>query len=69
MPNKHLKLEPHKITDRCWWYEQSGGIKIYVENTDDEDKYSHTEEYLIPWKHIRAALKRKDLPKPGKVKK
>lgn len=67
MGNKHLKREPHEITDRCFWYEENNGIKIYVDSTDyADDMYSHTEEYLIPWKDIRAALRRKDLPKAGK---
>ena len=69
MANKHLNRKPHKITDHCWWYEQQKGIEVVVEHTDDDDLYSHTAIYLIPWKDIRAALGRKDLPKAEKVKK
>lgn len=69
MANKHLKPEPHIITSRCWWYEQDDGISVVVEHIDDDDMYSHTENYLVPWEDIRTALSRKDLPEPEKVKK
>ena len=70
MANKHLKGEPHKITDRCWWYEQKDGMSLVVEHTHlTTGTRMHTATYLIPWKDIRAALRRKDLPKAEKVKK
>jgi hypothetical protein len=54
MANKHLKLEPHNINKDVWWYETHKGVETY----------SYTHGYLdtirIPWKDIRAALKRKD---------
>ena len=60
MSDKHLKPESHRVNNRCWWYEEEEGISIVVEHTDEKDKYNHTELYLIPWKDIRASLKRKD---------
>ena len=66
MANKHLSLKHNQIVDGCWWYEEEKGITVVVQHTDDNDSYSHTQLYLIPWKHIRAALGRKDLPRTGK---
>jgi hypothetical protein len=62
MANQHLKLDPHNITERCWWYEQDEGINIVVEHTtSDGNRWLHTEQYLIPWNEVRAALSRKEL--------
>ena len=70
MANKHLKLEPHHIMDGVSWYEMNSGINVLVEHTTrGGETYLHTQVYLIPWKDIRAALGRKDLPKVEKVKK
>ena len=62
MANAHLKLDPHHITESCWWYEQYDGINVVVEHrSDDGAQYFHTAQYLIPWNQVRAALSRKDL--------
>ena len=66
MANEHLRLKHHHIVDGCWWWEQNDGIRIIVHHTGDDNLYSHVEDYLIPWRDIRAALKRKDLPKAEK---
>lgn len=52
MANKHLKLKPHKPKSGLfWWYEGNDGISIYTGTGP---------AMCIPWRAIRAALKRKD---------
>lgn len=58
MSKKHLKLEPHQTEqtngDPAWWYEDVNGIDVYVETNN------MVCQVFIPWRDIRAALKRKD---------
>lgn len=64
MANKHLRLNSKAMlrlgennkwgsTDSAWWYEESGGITIVVQNT-------RPTQFRIPWGQVRAALERKD---------
>lgn len=57
MANKHLSRRPHQHDKSTgwWWYEETGGIEIYHGNPD-----GRSECLLIPWRCVRAALKRKD---------
>lgn len=58
MSDKHLNLEPTMMyhptvnggADESWWYEEAKGIVVVV----------HGKMARIPWRQIRAALKRKD---------
>jgi hypothetical protein len=43
------------VDDECWWYECKAGVSIVVRHTANG-----TVEYKIPWRQLRAALKRKD---------
>jgi hypothetical protein len=62
MGNSALKLDPHNITESCWWYEEEKGINVVVEHrSKDGATCYHTAQYLIPWDQVRAALSRKDL--------
>ena len=62
MGNSALKLEPHDITENCWWYEEEKGINVVVEHrSKDGATYYHTAQYMIPWSQVRSALSRKDL--------
>lgn len=61
MSAKHLREDPHKVHQNCWWYEENKGIFIVVEHTDIHGLRLHTQVYNIPWKSLRAALKRKDM--------
>lgn len=58
MKNKQKKLspEPQQTGDQGWWYyEENGGILVYVAEYRDP--------FLIPWRKLRASLKRKDAAK------
>jgi len=59
MAKKDLKLEPHDLDEDVWWYEDNKGIDLHVETVCPSGQRSH-QSYLIPWKEVRAALKRKD---------
>ena len=62
MAKKHLKNEPHQLPENFssegWWYEEMKGIDIHME-VRLGGQLTH-ESFFIPWKDIRAALKRKD---------
>jgi hypothetical protein len=55
MSEKHLKLEPHNINEHAWWYEEKNHISVVFHR---ENQGSQIVE--IPWRSIRAALKRLD---------
>ena len=57
MSKKHLQLDPHDIDSFWWWYEEPKGLCIVHQ---EEKEPMHTESRTIPWRLIRAALKRKD---------
>jgi len=56
--NDDLELKPHNINPIWWWYEESGGICVVhgVGGNASENMVN------IPWRSIRAALRRKDKP-------
>ena len=60
MANKHLKVTPHKTKKQpnAWWYEESWGVLVIVHR--DAMANRSAAAVTIPWKQIRAALKRKD---------
>ena len=63
MSNKHLKLTPHKIAHdpTAWWYEEAKGIFVVQDYYRAKDGlYLGTRSVVIPWRAIRAALKKKD---------
>ena len=57
MAQKDLKNTPHVVNENWWWYEENGGLIVchYPSTTD-----LGTCRVEIPWRSIRAALKRKD---------
>ena len=63
MGNKHLSLKPKIIQDSAWWYEEPSGISV-VHEIREGDRYIRTDTLNIPWRQIRAALKRKDKEAP-----
>jgi len=63
MANKHLQLAPHETSNpNLWWYEEPAGIVIVHGGPGHGPK----SEPVIPWRSIRAALRRKDKPKEKK---
>ena len=59
MSNKHLSLEPYTIDSNTWIYEGPDGLSLYLE-VQDKSRNQWVELKIIPWRKIRAALKRKD---------
>ena len=60
MSNKDLNRSPKFASDNVWWYEETSGIEIHIDHKyEDGIKFSH-QVITIPWRSIRAALKRKD---------
>ena len=63
MSNEHLKLTPHTIAHdpHVRWFEEPQGIWVVQEYYRAKDGlYLGTRSVVIPWRAIRAALKRKD---------
>lgn len=57
---KDLSRTPHKIrgTTRAWFYEEEQGICVVQDLYCSLKGYQGTRSVLIPWRAIRAALKR-----------
>lgn len=61
-----LSLKPQGVTDELWYYEEPRGIEIIHEIrvadhlTGTLSRYVRTDHILIPWRKIRASLRRKD---------
>ena len=53
-----LLLDPHNITEEAWWYEEDDGICVVQEC--HKNGCRNTVMVTIPWKDVRAALKRLD---------
>ena len=63
MSDKHLTLMPHRIRHdpTAWWYEEPNGICVVQEYYRDKDGlYLDTRSVIIPWRALKAALKRKE---------
>jgi hypothetical protein len=61
MSEKHLKETAHHVGDKCWWYEEPGGICVVLQESDVNDNALRPNVApIIRWTSIRAALKRKD---------
>ena len=63
MSDEHLKPKPHTIAHypHVRWYEEYNGIWVVQEYYRAKDGlYLGTRSVVIPWRAIRAALKRKD---------
>ena len=56
MSKKDLQGKPHNINPFSWWYEENHGVTVVVEPKPE------TQQIKMPWRSIRAALKRKDKP-------
>lgn len=56
-----FSLEPQKL-DRAWYYEENGGIDIIVDTAAFSEISTRRVpiHVKIPWRKLRASLKRKD---------
>lgn len=59
MAYKHLRIDPMQLADnsgfQIWYYEEADGIEIHWNNGQGVRGQAK-----IPWKFLRAGLKRKD---------
>jgi len=55
MANKDLRRTPYSISAGIWCYEEEKGINVYKADPD-----GITRNFLITWRYLRGALKRKD---------
>lgn len=61
------KLEPQSINAETWFYEDRKGLLIVHEVRTDADAYVRTDQFLIPWRMVTAAVERHAL-KPRATK-
>lgn len=57
-----LSLDPQPVCDGLWYYEDNGGIDLIIDfkKLHPLDNPNATKRVMIPWKKLRASLKRKD---------
>ena len=48
---------PHDVAPNCWYYEEPGGLAVYFRYPGKSDVALVG---VIPWRSIRASLKRND---------
>jgi len=58
--NMRLSRNPQEVTERLWYYEETGGLNIVHEIVDGKGDYVRTDQIIIPWAMIRQSLKRKE---------
>jgi len=61
--DKDLQLAPHQgdcTLGEWWWYEEKGGIGIHSDRLIRGFPENTNRVAFIPWRSIRAALRRKD---------
>ena len=54
-----LRLEPMKIDDDNWYYEEKKGICVVHQVKDGKREYLKTDQFYIPWKRLLESVKRK----------
>lgn len=64
MSDQHLKRTPHNIAhdQDVWWYEEPAGICVVQKYRDNTGVLHGTRSVVIPWRSLRAAMKRKAQP-------
>ncbi len=68
MVEKFLSVDPHKIDDDVWWYEENIGITVVVRFRDNQGICIGSEQRVISWRSLRAALRRKNKESAAKAK-
>ena len=58
MKKNKLSLEPQQL-DMGWYYEDNGGIEVYIDFVAQQNRTGPA-KIKIPWRKLRASLKRKD---------
>lgn len=57
----HLRgrsLEPQKVDDETWFYDDRRGLLVVHEFRGPHNEYLRTDQFIIPWEKVRAALDR-----------
>ena len=50
--------EPQGINDDAWYYENRSSIEVILRVYDNNGRYLETGRVRIPWKKIRASMRR-----------
>jgi predicted ArsR family transcriptional regulator len=53
--------EPQKIDEESWFYDDSNGLLVVHEFRTDAGDYVRTDQFVIPWRLVLAAVKRHQL--------
>lgn len=58
---RKLSRDPQHVCDGLWYYEDNGGISLVIDWAKLHPKHETAQKIvLIPWRKLRASLKRKD---------
>lgn len=57
-----LDLKPHNLAPDCWYYEEKNGLYVYWLPPGKTAQLI----CVIPWRSLRASLKRKDAKRKAK---
>ena len=52
--------KPHTINENTRWYHDKRGILVVHEARTKSDAYIQTDQFIIPWRSLKAALNAKD---------
>ncbi len=51
-------LDPQHISDTTWFYDDRRGLLVVHEFRGPRNEYLRTDQFIIPWAKVRAALLR-----------
>lgn len=59
VPRLRRRLEPVGINNETWFYDDKKGILV-IHEFRTKDTFHRTDQFIIPWAKLRAALQRRD---------
>lgn len=51
-----MSLEPQHVSDTTWFYDDKRGLLVVHEFRGPRNEYLRTDQFIIPWAKVRAAL-------------
>lgn len=58
---RNHKLEPQRIDDETWFYEDRKGLLVVHEIRTDDGHYIRADQFVIPWRMVTGAAQRHEL--------
>ena len=55
---RRISLDPNHINQDTWYYEGKRGIEVVNRVQDGDGNYLATSTAMVPWKKIRASMRR-----------